>query len=100
MANDKQTVISEFAAYVESRGGTYSGWYVGVATSATQRLFNDHAVREHGDGWIYQLCASSSDARAVEKYFLTQGMKGGPGGGDQDSRYVYAYKIAPHTVES
>jgi len=99
MASDKETIIADIKAYVTKNGGTYSQWYVGIATDARQRLFNDHAVKENGDAWIYSPCGTSSAARAIEKYFLAQGMKGGSGGGDEGSGYVYAYRIAGHTVE-
>ena len=100
MASDKATIISTIKAYVASNGGNYSQWYAGIATNPRQRLFNDHAVKEKGDAWIHEPCGSSEVARAVEKYFLAQGMQGGSGGGDDDSDHVYAYKIAGHTVES
>ncbi len=99
MASDKQTIISDIKAYAANSGGSYSKWYVGIATNPRERLFNDHAVKEKGDAWIYRQCASSDVARAIEKYFLEQGMQGGSGGGDDDSDSVYAYKIAGHTVE-
>ncbi|MCI0627294.1 MAG: hypothetical protein L0387_37550 [Acidobacteria bacterium] len=99
MAIDKETAIADIKTYVANNGGTYSLWYIGIATSPRQRLFNDHAVRENGDAWIYRQCANSNIARAVEKYFLAQGMKGGSGGGDDSSDCAYAYKIAGHTVE-
>jgi hypothetical protein len=99
VASDKETVISDIKSHVANNGSSYSQWYVGIATDPRQRLFNDHAVRERGNAWIYRRCAVSNVARAVEKYFLAQGMRGGSGGGDSSSDYVYAYKIASHTVE-
>ena len=99
MADNKDTAISGIKSYVAGAGGHYSGWYVGIASDPRTRLFNDHAVREKGDCWIYRLCTSSQVARDVEDYFIQLGMQGGPGGGDDSSKYVYAYKIAPHTVE-
>jgi hypothetical protein len=99
MAVNKETGIADIKAHVAECGGSYPQWYVGVAADARQRLFNDHAVSEKGDSWIYRQCTSSDVARAVEKHFLAQSMKGGSGGGDDTSDYVYAYKIARHTVE-
>jgi len=98
MASDKQTVIADIKSYVANNGGDYSQWYVGIATDPKQRLFNDHAVKEKS-AWIYHRCAGADIARAIEKFFLTQGMQGGSGGGDDNSEYVYAYKIGRHTVE-
>ena len=92
MAKDKETTTTDIEAYVASNGGSYAKWYVGIAADARDRLFSDHAVKENGDAWIYRQCTSSSVARAVEKYFLDKGMKGGGGGGDYNTDYAYAYK--------
>ena len=59
----------------------------------------DHAVNERADAWIYDTCSSSKDAREVEQHFIAQGTRGAPGGGDASTKSVYAYRIAPHTVE-
>jgi len=99
MASDKATAISEIEAYLANNGGSYSQWYVGIAADPRERLFSSHAVKEKGDAWIYHRCTSSGVARLVEKCFLALGMKGGSGGGDDNSEYVYAYKIAGHTIE-
>jgi len=99
MASDKKTAISAIGDYVAKVGGSYSHRYVGITANAKQRLFNDHAVDKDSDAWIYHQCTSSNTARAVEDYFLALGMKGGSGGGDDDSDYVYAYKISDHSVE-
>jgi len=50
--------------------------------------------------WIFKDCGSDLIARQVEKYFHLRGCQGGPGGGDRDTRFVYAYKITRTTVEA
>lgn len=85
-------VVSEFESYMRQHDNSYAAWYVGVAYKPKERLFNDHNVAENGDAWIYQDCGTDTAARAVEEYFLKRGCDGGPGGGDYNSRYVYAYK--------
>ena len=73
---------------------------MGIAADAGDRLFNDHSVDEKGDAWIHRSATSSSVARTVENYFIEEkGTKGGPGGGDEISKFVYAYKIQRHTRE-
>jgi hypothetical protein len=99
MAADKATAIADIKAHREKRGGKYSQWYVGITSNPQKRLFGDHGVKEKGDVWIFRQCINSNVARAVEDYFLALGMNGGPGGGDDDSDYVYAYMIAEHTDE-
>ena len=99
MAKDKASIIADIGSYVARNGNTYSQWYVGIASDARQRLFNDHAVKEKGDAWIYIPSETSGAARAIEKYFLSHGMTGGSGGGDDSSDYVYAYRITSHSIE-
>lgn len=99
MANDKNTIIAAITSYVAKNGGLCSEWYAGIAANAKQRLFNDHAVRESSDAWIYHPCGTSDAARDIENALFKLGMKGGPGGGDKATDFVYAYRIANHTIE-
>lgn len=100
MAKPKETIISEIKAFMSNWGGHYSDWYVGIASDPRQRLFNDHNVDEKNDAWIYREAMNSESARAIEDYFInTLGTDGDVGGGDDTSKFVYAYKKASHTIE-
>jgi hypothetical protein len=99
MASSKQVVIADIKSYVANNGGVYSQWYIGITSDPRQRLFNDHAVSEKGGAWIHRECETSTAARDVEDYFIKLGMQGGPGGGDNSSRTVYAYRITSTTKE-
>jgi len=92
--------VANLDNYIRRNGNVYSSWYVGIAADPRGRLFGDHKVRENGDAWIYEGCESDTAARQVEQRFLAAGCQGGSGGGDVRSRYVYAYKIATHTIET
>ena len=53
---------------------------------------------EKTDAWIYRESSSHIIARKIEAYFIEQlGTDGGTGGGDDDAKYVYAYKKKAHT---
>jgi hypothetical protein len=95
----KAEITNAIAGYVSKCGGAYSTWYIGIAADVKRRLFNDHAVSEKNDSWIYRGCENHDIARAIEKNFLDLGMKGGGGGGDSKTTYVYAYKITRSTIE-
>ena len=73
--------------------------YIGITNDPERRLFQEHAVRKNAEGWIHMSAVSVEIARAVEEYFLNLGAKGGSGGGDSSAKFIYAYRIAPHTVE-
>ncbi len=99
MAYTAQQIISDINNYMKQHGGTNANWYVGIATDPGQRLFNDHNVMENNDLWIYRQAISSNVARSVEKAYLDAGCSGGPGGGDDSTSYVYAYKKTRSTKQ-
>ena len=100
MAKNFNEAVSELKSYMISSGDAWKDWYVGIAADARKRLFNDHAVNEKTDLWIYRQCINSTFARQVEDYFVDSLVtKGDKGGGDDSTVYVYAYKISSHSRE-
>lgn len=99
MAKPEDVVKQEIKSYIDSRHRVYHDWYVGVAENAEERLFEDHGVQRVGDSWIYRKCFTEESARRVEDYFINLGCDGAPGGGNENSVFVYAYKKSPHTEE-
>lgn len=86
-------VAAEIKAHIDSRGGPHSSWYVGIATDPRDRLFSQHGVDEKNGNWVYRTLSTSAEAREIEDYFVnTLGTDGGPGGGDHDTKSVYAYR--------
>ena len=94
----KQTILYEINVHI-NKSLPYSSWYVGIAKDVQDRLFNDHNVSQTNAYWIYRECENDIVARDIEKCFLRLGCKGGDGGGNQESRFVYAYKITSTTIE-
>ena len=93
-------IKADIERYIEDRDANYGNWYVGIAADPRDRLFEDHRVKKESDLWIYRKAMSSAAARSVEKYFIERkGTKGGPGGGDDSTRFVYAYKIMYYTQQ-
>lgn len=100
MANTKEQAKKHLKDHIESCGGGYSKWYVGIASDVRQRLFSDHNVDEKNGQWAWAECENADTARDVEHYFVnTLGTQGGPGGGDRTTKYVYAYRISSSTKE-
>src|SRR5262249_47776653 len=95
----KQQIIRDIDSHMQKYSTSNSGWYVGIATDAKQRLFVDHRVDEKNGTWIYAAADTSEIAREIEKAYHDAGCKGGPGGGDYNTRMVYAYVITSSTVE-
>ena len=93
-----QGVTHQIHQHILACGGSAREWYVGIANH-TDRLFVDHRVSRKDDAWIFRTCATSADARAIEKAFHEWGCDGGPGGGGYDTVIVYAYRKTLRTVE-
>jgi len=94
------SVISEIDEYIKRGGGGYSAWYCGIAAYPRDRLFTAHKVSEKNGWWIFRDCGTDTAARSIEDYFHRMGCKGDGGGGDRNTRFVYAYKITMTTVEA
>lgn len=101
MGMSKEQIIKEITdhLFVKRNIKKWNEVYVGIAKDPRDRLFNGHRVQKDGDVWIYCQAFSSDDAREVEKTLLDKGADGGPGGGDDDTTYVYAYKKTSDTVD-
>lgn len=95
---DKDQIIREISSHIKNRGGFPQDWYIGISQDARKRLFIDHNVDEEKDAWIYKTANSNKEAREIEDYFVNKvRTDGGPGGGDKESKMVYAYKKSDRT---
>jgi len=100
MADSKVTIKQKIKAYYHKHGKGQYGWYIGIAENARERLFNEHNVNEDNGAWIYNMASSSEVARDIEEELISElGTKGGGGGGNDKTDYVYAYKITGTTKE-
>ena len=94
----EQEIIDEIVSHIQDRGGSYSEWYVGIASDPKDRLFVGHNVSEKNDYWFFKKAQNDTNARNVEKYIIdTYGTDGAPGGGDSATVYVYSYKKSSKT---
>ena len=94
-----QQIVDAVASYIRTRGGQFSVWYCGIASDPNDCLLNRHnaGAREcHAGYWD---CGNDTVARQVEKAFVDAGCKGGGGGGDRTTKYLYVYVITAQTRE-
>lgn len=97
MVKDEATIKQEIKEHIVNNGGDFLNWYSGIASDPKDRLFNQHKVK---DAYIIRNAGSENAARKIEDYLTkTLGTKGGGGGGDENTTFVYAYKIKSYTVE-
>ncbi|MDR0722743.1 MAG: hypothetical protein LBF75_08165 [Treponema sp.] len=98
MIKSKEIIIEEIESYIRTYGNVFTKWYVGITSDIDQRLFSDHNVSKDEQYYIWRRAKTSDIAREIEKHFIdVHKTKGGPGGGDNKSDCVYAYKIIEST---
>lgn len=97
MSAEATRIAAEINNHIGGFG--YQGWYAGITDDPQRRLFTEHNIDRQNGVWIFRPCSSDDVAREVEQHFLDKGCKGGPGGGDKTTKYVYAYKVTYSTIE-
>lgn len=95
MAESKEKIIKDIANCF--KGIPYKNCYIGITSDPERRLFVEHKVSRESGRYIYRTASSHAVAREIERYFVEKGMQGGTGGGDKDSRIVYAYQKTKYT---
>lgn len=96
---DITQIVNEIKIHIEKEGSGYSAWYVGIASNPKKRLFEEHTVSRNS-WWICREAADAAQARKIEIYFIERlKTDGGTGGGDESSKFVYAYRKSSRTVE-
>lgn len=92
-------IASAIDNHIRAVGGVYSAWYVGIAADPNDRLVNGHNANGTANAARYWDAGDENAARAIEQHFCQKGCRGGGGGGDWRTKYVYVYKISPLTRE-
>ncbi len=90
MAKSKQEIIEDITNHFN--GKIYKDCYRDITSDIDSRLFVNNNVSKENGHWIYRSASSDNVVREIEQHFLDKGMNGGSGGGDEDSKIVYAYK--------
>lgn len=67
-----------------------SSWYVGITDNPKERLASHNVDPKHVPVIVLE-ATNCQEARTAEATLLEDGFDGGTGGGDGDTRFVYAY---------
>ena len=101
--NDKAdlavSMLGRILQWKQTLGVAPSGIYVGIAKDPGDRLFHDHGVDRKLGQYTFFNAVTDDVARAVEQFLLLFGFVGGPGGGSNDTTFVYAYVITDSTKQ-
>lgn len=92
-------IVSEILAHIGTDVRTT--WYAGIATDPEDCLFVRHKVNKaNRRNWVWHRAKSNKAARKAERRLLSAGLDGGPGGGDENTKSVYAYKKSSTTSQA
>lgn len=95
-----KNIIKTIDDLLSKSGKSYfNEFYIGITDNPRRRLFEEHGVSEKNSWWLYIEAIDSETARNVEKHYLEKGMRGGTGGGNRESHFVYCYTVTPTTVD-
>lgn len=99
MKSDEFQIAQKIIRHIETHGGEFNRWYVGITSDVKLRLFSTHNVN-HDNDWTYENAKTQAMAEEVVKYIMENyKTRGGFGGGDGSAISVYAYKITPRTIQ-
>lgn len=98
MPSTKQQILNEINTYIQSNGGEYSAWHVGVCTNIRDNLSGQTKTKE---GLLISRQAYSSYVAAeVLDYFVnTLGTDGSIGADNDTADIIYAYRKLADAIE-
>ena len=92
------TAEKELRDYIKEKGGLTSTWYCGITNNLHRRLTR-HKVNTEGK-YYFVKCTSKNCAELIEKKMQDiRGCAGNPGGGRDNSVFVYVYKRTRTTYD-
>ncbi len=96
-----QDVYDSLFKCIEDNGGVFSDWYCGITNNVHRRVAVEHKVKIfEGELVCWCECMNKHDAEAVETALIeSDNCAGGQGGGNDESVYVYVYKMTPDSVD-
>ena len=92
-------IISLLEDFMTRHGSHYRQFYVGIARDPVMRLADGHNVDDSVPHIYFENGPDTALVRSIERYFISKGTRGGPGGGDETTRAIYIYLITPKTRE-
>jgi len=100
MPKDENLIEAEILAYIRAIGGSESDWYVALAGSARECLFERHSVAREEDRWIYRKAFTEEAARRIVNYLRNELGTDGQDCADNGDELVYicVYKKSENTT--
>lgn len=92
MGNKYKKIVEDIMGFCNKVGVLdFSKVHIGTTKDVQRRLFEEHRITNEGYWWICCKAKDANTARAVELHFIRMGMRGGTGGGDNETIFVYCF---------
>lgn len=92
MGNKYKKIVEEINGFCNKvKALDFSKVHIGITKDAQRRLFDEHKITNEKYWWICSKAEDEDTARDVERHFIRMGMRGGTGGGDNETIYVYCF---------
>jgi hypothetical protein len=93
----KQQILNEIKVHIQSNGGEYSDWHVGVCSNIRHKLLGQDKAKHL---FIARQAYSSYVATEVQDYFINRlGTNGSVSGDTCTGDIVYAYRKSAKAIE-
>ena len=90
MPSTKQQILNEIKTHIQSNGGEYNDWHVGVCSNIRHKLLDQEKAKHL---FISRQAFSSYVATEVQDYFINRlGTNGGIDADTGNADIVYAYR--------
>lgn len=104
---DNNSIIKKFEEFIQKYKP--KNCYIGITDDPFQRLVEHKVTKDNGDytskncDGLYSNAETKNNAKIIEKTFVSKykskGIKGNTGGVNDDSKYVYVYKIVSEITD-
>lgn len=96
MKYNSDAIVASILAAIDKISGTYhSDFYIGITNNIERRL-SEHNV-DANDCIKIMEATNKDEAEMAETTLIHCGLKGGTGGGTDDTNFVYCYRIIDNT---
>lgn len=93
----KEKIVKKISNFISRHGGSEK-CYVGISKKPKKRLKDGHNVDLTKNNYDYWTASSKKVAREIEYHFTHKvNTEGDTGGGQEDSKKVYVYKMTKNT---
>ncbi len=92
------STASEFIKCIQSFGGSFNDWYVGLTKNPRHSFINVHNASMHDNGWILSSPCPSYVLYFVKTFLTSMGCENNIDFDMEDSDRIYLYQMEPVSI--